>query len=175
MATQASTISESIIRPSTLLPNHSAKPWRSIDPLRPQTEISSHPSQEPAPLNPVQSYDVSTHSVQFVAAPGKTLKLQSTLPVAIRESLRVAPGFAGCMVMVSDQEARLVTVVTLWTGKERAHNCAENAARIKKLLSPFVDRWLRSDTHLAHFSMLSPLERKFQESCSSQSVSTLNP
>lgn len=79
------------------------------------------------------------------------------------------------MVMVSDHEARLVTVVTLWTGKERAHNCTESAARVKRLLSPFVDNWLRSDTHLANFSMLTPLERKFQECCSSDSLPNVKP
>ena len=175
MATQVSTISDPVIRPSSLLSKNSAAPWRSIDPLRAQTQTSSRPSQDPAPSSTTQAYDFSTHSVQFVASPGKTGKLQSTLPSAIRETLRVAPGFAGCMVMVSDQEARLVTVVTLWTGKERAHHCTENAARVKKLLSPFVDNWLRSDTHLANFSMLSPLERKFQECCSSDCLSTAKP
>jgi hypothetical protein len=76
------------------------------------------------------------------------------------------------MVMISDQEARLVTVVTLWTGKERAHHCSDNAAFVKTLVSPFVDRWLPSDTQLADFSLLSPLERKFQECCISASRST---
>ena len=113
--------------------------------------------------------------MQFVASPGKTLNLQSILPVTLRGALRFSPGFAGCMVMVSEQEARLVTVVTLWTGKKRARQCSENAAEVKKLLSPYVDRWLRSDTYLAHLSMLSPAERNFQECCVSDGLSTLNP
>ena len=172
---QVSSVSEPVLGPSSVLSKNSAKPWRSIDPLRPQTETSSRPSPDPAPFSTPLAYDVSTHSVQFVASPGKTGRLQSTLPVAIRETLRVAPGFAGCMVMVSDQEARLVTVVTLWTGKERAQHCTQNAACVKKLLTPFVDNWLRSGTYLANFSMLSPLERKFQECCSSDSLANAKP
>lgn len=175
MATQVSTIGESVIGPSPLLSKDSTKPWLSASSPLARSESPVRPTQDPAAPTPAQAYDLSTHCVQFVASPGKTLKLQSTLPATIREALRVAPGFAGCMVMVSDQEARLVTVVTLWTGKERAHHCTNHAAQVKKLLSPFVDNWLRSDTHLANFSMLSPLERKFQDCCPSGSLPTVKP
>ncbi len=136
---------------------------------RPSHNLHSIPSAQAA-------YDISAHSVQFVAIPNQTRKLQSALPATIREALSLAPAFAGCMVMVSDQEARLVTVVTLWSGKERIRHCNENAEQVKKLLAPYVDHWLRSETNVAHFSMLSPQERKFQECCiSTDSVTTLNP
>jgi hypothetical protein len=175
VATQASTLTEPANRPSSLLSKDSADPWLSAGSPRTGPEP---PSRDPRSLtaNPAaQSYDVSAHTVQFVASPYKTQKLQSVLPASIREALRLNSGFAGCMVMISDQEARLVTVVTLWTGKDRARHCNENAARVKKLLSPYVDHWLRAENHLAHFSMLSPLERKFQECCSSDGISTRNP
>jgi hypothetical protein len=80
------------------------------------------------------------------------------------------------MVMVSDQEARLVTVVTLWSGQQRIRYCNENADQVKKLVSPYVDHWLRTETNVAHFSILSPLERKFQECCTStETAARLKP
>jgi len=42
----------------------------------------------------------------------------SAIPAAIADALRDVTGFAGCLVMISDQEARLVTVVTLWAGDD---------------------------------------------------------
>jgi hypothetical protein len=45
--------------------------------------------------------------------------------------------------MVSDQEARLVTVVTLWAGEDARERCAENARWVQTLLTPFIDRQLR--------------------------------
>ncbi len=175
MATQASTIIEPANRPSSLVCKDSANPWLPAGSTRTQPESLARDPKSLTANPAAQAYDVSAHTVQFVASPFKTQKLKSLLPVAIREALRLNSGFAGCMVMISDQEARLVTVVTLWTGKERARCCSENAARVKELLSPYVDHWLRAEHHLAHFSMLSPLERKFQECCSSDNLSTLNP
>ena len=167
MATQVRMISEAAHRPASILAKDSARPWH---PINPQSIPSAHAprdTQIATPQSSAQAYDISAHSVQFVASPGQTGKLKSALPAVIREALSLAAGFAGCMVMVSDQEARLVTVVTLWTGKDRTRSCNENAARVKNLLFPYVDHWLRCDNQVAHFSMLSPLERKFQECCSS--------
>ncbi len=167
VATQVSTMTESANRPSPLLAEDCAHPWLPAATSRDPRNQSAHSA--------AHSYNVSAHTVQFVASPGKTQKLQSLLPVAIREALRFNSGFAGCMVMISDQEARLVTVVTLWTGEQRTRHCSENVDRVKKILSPYIDNLLRSENHLAHFSMLSPLERNLQECCSSGIRSTLNP
>ena len=167
MALHVGTATASANRPSSLS-NDSAHPWLST------VSVARDP-RNPSLHSAAQSYDLCAHTVQFVASPGKTQKLQSILPHSIREALRLKPGFAGCMVMISDQEARLVTVVTLWTGKERSSHCSENAGALKNLLFPYVDNWLRSDNHLAHFSMLSQIERNFQECCSSEGISTLNP
>jgi hypothetical protein len=45
--------------------------------------------------------------------------------------------------MVSDQEARLVTVVTLWADEDARERCAENARRVQTFLTPYIDRQLR--------------------------------
>ena len=148
MAAQATVLNEPVNQPPVVRSSGSPEPLR---------------KQHLLPRSAAQAYDISAQSVQFVAAPGQTHELQSALPARIRAAFDLVPAFAGCMVMVSDHEARLVTVVTLWNGKERARHCYENAPCLKQLLTPFVDRWLRSESHKAHFSMLSPIARKFQE------------
>ena len=55
------------------------------------------------------------------------------------------------MVMVSDQEARRVTIVTFWKGPRRSQHGGEDTERLKATLFPYVDHWLRAENHLAHF------------------------
>jgi hypothetical protein len=45
--------------------------------------------------------------------------------------------------MVSEEEARLVTVVTFWRGKERSSKANANALWVEQLLDPYIDRQLR--------------------------------
>jgi hypothetical protein len=93
-----------------------------------------------------------------VASPGQTNKLQSILPAAIREAFSLVPTFAGCMVMISDQEARRVTIVTFWKGAGCRQHCGENAEQLKAVLLPYVDHWLRAENYVAQFSMKADLE-----------------
>jgi hypothetical protein len=165
VATQASTRDQAASRPSSIPPKGSAKSWNPPAPLITKPGSSPRESQDSNRHSSAQPFYVSAHSLRFVASPGQSRKLQSLLPAAIREALPCTFGFAGCMVMISDHEARLVTVVTLWTGQERVRDCTENVAEVKKLLSSYVDHWLRSETHVAHFFMLSQIERNFQECC----------
>jgi hypothetical protein len=87
--------------------------------------------------------DVCGQSLEFVAVPGIAERLLATLPQAIREALERVQGFAGCAVMVSEREVRLVTVVTFWRGKDRERQASSNAHWVEKLLDPYVDRQLR--------------------------------
>jgi heme-degrading monooxygenase HmoA len=78
-----------------------------------------------------------------VAVPGIAERLLTILPQAIREALERVKGFAGCAVMVSEREVRLVTVVTFWRGKDRERQASSTAHWVEKLLDPYVDRQLR--------------------------------
>jgi hypothetical protein len=88
--------------------------------------------------------EVIAHGVEFVALPGKAANLLKAIPEAMRNALSNSRSFCGCMVLVSEEEARLVTVITLWTGRDRVEQCNENAKQVKKLLAPYVDRFLRT-------------------------------
>ena len=88
--------------------------------------------------------EVYAHSVEFVTLPGRSKELQRTIPETLRCALGNSGGFFGCMVFVSDQEARLITVITLWTGRDRAEQCDKISDRLHQVLLPYVDCWLRA-------------------------------
>jgi hypothetical protein len=97
-----------------------------------------------ASTSEAQAPAVVAHGVEFVALPGKAAILQSVIPDAMRNTIGNSRSFSGCMVLVSEEEARLVTVITLWTGRNRMEQCNENAKQVKALLAPYVDRFLRT-------------------------------
>jgi hypothetical protein len=96
-----------------------------------------------------ESSAMTALSVEFVAKPEAAREAEHAIPMEIDGSLREVGGYAGCLVMVSKQEARLITVVTFWTGANRAERCNENARWVFALLKPYVDRCLRSQTVFA--------------------------
>ena len=113
--------------------------------LKPRTKPNGRERAQACACN------LSAQSLQFVASPGRANKLQTILPAAIREAFSVVPAFAGCIVMVSEQEARRVTIVTFWKGNEHRQQCGRMAEQLKEILFPYVDHWLRTENHLAHF------------------------
>ena len=97
---------------------------------------------------------VTALSVEFVAKPQEARRVEAAIPAAIAGALKDLAGFAGCLVMISDQEARLVTVVTLWAGNDRVKRCSQNVRWVHALLAPYLDRCLRVQTMVAHLPML---------------------
>jgi 3-hydroxymyristoyl/3-hydroxydecanoyl-(acyl carrier protein) dehydratase len=108
---------------------------------------------------------VTALSVEFVAKPQEAHRVQSAIAAALAGALQRVSGFAGCLVMISEQEARLVTVITLWVGEERQKQCRENSRWVQKLLIPYVDRCLRVQTLAAHSPVLpkNGLEMNFED------------
>ena len=93
-------------------------------------------------------------SIEFVAKPHEAHRAQLAIPSALATAFKEVTGFAGCLVMFSDQEARLLTVVTLWSGEERQKLCNENLRWVRALLAPFLDRCLRVQVLNAHLPPL---------------------
>jgi hypothetical protein len=94
---------------------------------------------------------VAALSIEFVAKPHETQRLQTALPAALDGILNQVAGFGGALVFIANHEARLVTVVTLWTGEDRMRQCSENLKWVRSLLNPYLDRCLRVQT-LAAFT-----------------------
>ena len=89
-------------------------------------------------------------SFEFVAKPEQATKAVLDLPAGIQSGLEDFAGFAGSLVMVSDLEARLITVIIFWQGSDARRNCAQSLRRVRALLAPYVDRCLRAQNLLAH-------------------------
>lgn len=89
-------------------------------------------------------------SIEFVAKPAEARRAKGAIPEAVNNTLKGVAGYAGCLVMVSDQEARLITVITFWIGEERSKRCGENQRWLSKLIAPFVEGCLRTRTFSAH-------------------------
>jgi hypothetical protein len=87
---------------------------------------------------------------EFVAKPEQAAGAPLLLPAAIQSGLEDIAGFAGNLVMVSDQEARLITVIIFWNGTEARRGCERSVRRVRALLVPYMDRCLRVQNLLTH-------------------------
>jgi hypothetical protein len=103
-------------------------------------------------------------SIEFVAKPEEAHLLPVNLPAAIAGAFREVTGYAGCCVLVSDKEARLVTVITFWSGEERTVRCGENVRWVYALLEPYLDHCLRAGTFDAQLPIGSMMGSDFSAS-----------
>jgi hypothetical protein len=111
---------------------------------------------------------ITALSIEFVAKPNEAHKVHAALPAAINGALGEAAGFAGCFVMIANYEARLVTVVTLWSGEDRMQRSSENLRWVRALLAPYLDRSLRVQTLAAYVPAGLQISQLFEQSCSEE-------
>jgi hypothetical protein len=107
---------------------------------------------------------VTALHIEFVAKPDEAHKIHSALPSAIHGALENVAGFAGSFVMISNYEARLVTVVTLWAGEDRMQRCHENLRWVRALLTPYLDRCLRIQTLATYIPHIGATVERFESS-----------
>lgn len=89
---------------------------------------------------------ISALTIEFVAKPNEAHRVHAALPAGLQSAFGEVAGFAGGFVLIANYEARLVTVVTLWSGEDRLQRCNENLKWIRALLNPYLDRCLRVQT-----------------------------
>ncbi len=130
---------------------------RSLDTLFPKISAPNCKAELPAGSG---TNGLTALSVEFVAKPGEADNAPQSLPAAIAGSLQEVKGFSGCLVMISDHEARLITVVTFWSGNEAQRSCRQHVKWVKALLSTYVDSWLRVQILYAHVPGLPSAYRK---------------
>jgi hypothetical protein len=94
-------------------------------------------------------------SVEFVTKPNQAQRVRGLVPTAITQTFDGIAGFAGCAVMVSEHEERLVTVLTFWRDEAGDGAIGENARWVCRLLEPYMDHKLRVQTMRSHLAMLS--------------------
>jgi len=98
----------------------------------------------------------TTISIEFVAKPNESHHVHALVPAAITSTLEGVAGFAGCAVMASHQEERLVTVLTFWQGDLSPRAAAVNSGWVCKLIERYMDRRLRVQTMRTHLAIASP-------------------
>lgn len=117
--------------------------------VAPFRRVSDARFQVEAPIAP-PGRAFTAFSFEFVAKPEQAASATLFLPAAVQSGLEDLPGFAGSLVMVSDQEARLITVIVFWGGTD-ARRCWERSVRrVRALLAPYMDRCLRVQNLFAH-------------------------
>jgi hypothetical protein len=93
-------------------------------------------------------------SVDFVAKPNFAQHVRALIPSAINNTFAGLEGFAGCALMVSEQEERLITLLAFWNGRRDSASLAQNARWVRKLLEPYMDHQLRVRTLRAQLAMV---------------------
>jgi hypothetical protein len=124
------------------------------------TDHDARSSAQAAVTRP-QVSSVTALSLEFVATPEAVREVYSAIPRDINAGLRGVAGFAGSLTMISDQESRLVTVITFWTGDDRMWHSDRNAQWVRKLTLPYLDRCLRLQTFHAFLPAASTLVDAF--------------
>ncbi|MGB8474062.1 MAG: hypothetical protein WCE61_08270 [Candidatus Acidiferrum sp.] len=110
---------------------------------------------------------VTALNIEFVAKPNEAHKVSAALPAAINGTLGGVAGFAGSFVMIANHEARLITVITLWSGEDGVQRCTENVRWVRALLAPYLDRCLRVQTLATHVHMAPhAASQQFEQACS---------
>ena len=107
---------------------------------------------------------ITALNIEFVAKPNEAHKVHAALPAALNGALGNVAGFAGSFVMIANYEARLVTVVTLWSGEDHMQRCQENVRWVRALLTPYLDRCLRVQTLAAYVPASPQVPREFVQS-----------
>ncbi|SRR6266852_5056804 len=138
------------------------------------TQSAAYPFSQTGRLKPQSPVNglagppsVTALSVEFVAKPQEARHAECAIPTALANALKDVTGFAGCLMMISDQEARLVTVVTLWTGDDRGKCCSQNIRWVQALLAPYLDRCLRVQTMIARLPVLPIFCAETNDDCES--------
>ena len=84
--------------------------------------------------------------LDFVAKPEGTTELNRQLGILLERAGLVREGLETALLLVSDREARLVTLLTFWDTSRFSVGREQRIACMQKLLSPFSDGPLRVQT-----------------------------
>ena len=89
--------------------------------------------------------------LDFVARPNGSRELASELAAVLEAAKLADEGLASSLLLISDREARLVTLLTFWDRRRfmAAREC--RTAWMQKLLAPFADGSIRAHTSLPRF------------------------
>jgi hypothetical protein len=112
------------------------------------TEISARTN--PNAKMPLASGLVALH-LDFVAKPDGTGELNRQLGLMLNHAGLAEEGLESALLLVSDREARLVTLLTFWDARRFATGREQRIAWMQKLLAAFADGPVRAQTSTPRF------------------------
>ena len=89
--------------------------------------------------------------LDFVAKPEGTAGLNGELGAALNAAGLEDEGLETALLLVSDREARLVTLLTFWDTRRFVNARERRIAWMQKLLAPFADGPIRAQTGTPRF------------------------
>jgi hypothetical protein len=84
--------------------------------------------------------------LDFVAKPNGARELNRELSSVLKKAGLVEEGLETGLLLVSDREARLVTLLTFWDAERFRSRREQRIAWMQKLLAPFADGPVRAQT-----------------------------
>ena len=94
---------------------------------------------------------MSALRIDFVASPGNSSDLASDIAKLLEQAELHREGLQASMLLVSDREARLVTLLTLWHAERFQIGRERLTTWTLKLVSRFADGPARAHTSVARF------------------------
>lgn len=94
---------------------------------------------------------IVTLHLDFVAKPEGTRLLYRELGELLKDAGLMREGLETGLLLVSDREARLVTLLTFWDAQRFRAGRERRIAWMQKLLAPFADGPVRAQTSAPHF------------------------
>jgi len=94
--------------------------------------------------------------LDFVAKPEGARELNRELGILLQRAGLAREGLETALLLVSDREARLVTLLTFWDASRFAGGREQRIAWMQKLLSPFSDGPVRVQTSAPQFVAAEP-------------------
>ena len=107
----------------------------------------SNPSKTKEESN--QSERVTALRAEFVITPGNEKKVREAIELILGNSFSRDPQFLQALVLVSEMEARLMTVLTFWHSNGFAEARDRRIARMQEKLHPFLDQSMRVQSFAA--------------------------
>lgn len=111
-------------------------------------DFPGHPS---FPSNLPTTCAVVALHLDFVAKPEGTRELNSLVGTVLKQAGLEDEGLETALLLVSDREARLVTLLTFWDANRFSSARERRIAWMQKLLSPFADGPVRAQTSTPKF------------------------
>ena len=117
----------------------------------------SNPQKTKKTKNIAQEHAVALRA-EFVLKPGKEGKVHQTIDEIVSRSFANDKEFLQGLVMVSEMETRLVTVITFWHPDGFAESRERRVRWLSEKLGPYLDKSLRVQTFSAHVMEAKPAE-----------------